>query len=60
MSALAQEQLFAFLGACRVGCWLLTGYGVMAGLSQGLKLPRGLCAAGDFLFWLAAGAVSFL
>ena len=60
MSALAQEQLFAFLGACRVGCWLLTGYGVMAGLSQGLKLPRGLCAVGDFLFWLAAGAVSFL
>ena len=60
MSALAQEQLFAFLGACRVGCWLLTGYGVVAGLSQGLKLPRGLCAAGDFLFWLAAGAVSFL
>ena len=60
MSALAQEQLFAFLGACRVGCWLLTGYGVMAGLSQGLKLHRGLCAAGDFLFWLAAGAVSFL
>ena len=32
----------------------------MAGLSQGLKLSRGLCAAGDFLFWLAAGAVSFL
>ena len=60
MSALAQEQLFAFLGACRVGCWLLTGYGVMAGLSQGLKLSRGLCAAGDFLFWLAAGTVSFL
>ena len=60
MSALAREQLFAFLGACRVGCWLLTGYGVMAGLSRGWRLPRGLCAAGDFLFWLAAGAVSFL